>query len=684
MPRRITPEDLYKIRQPGECRLSPGGTRLAVVVSQSDKETLKRFSNIWVVPTGGGEPRQFTQGKYSDGSPRFSPDGRTIAFLSNRSGKSEVWTIPTDGGEARQLTKLQGSVSNLAFSPNGKKLAVVFTPLDAEAKEREANQKKGLPGQEAPKVRAIERIFYKLDGAGFIPKERSHLWLVDVESGRAKQMTDDDRYDESHPVFSPDGKWIYFNSNRTADPDVDLEREQIWRIPARGGAVEKIRTFDGPSSGFSISPDGEWIAFHGHPDADAPWGTKHTKLWLVRAGGGRPVELTANLDRTCTNTTINDTFGTGSTAPPIWSPDSQWVHFVISNEGNTEIWGSHIRKRKAAPVVNRRGAVLHYDIHFASGSIYATFSDPHTPGEVYFLSMRETQVARHLTTFNEWLKKLTVVLPEEFWFEGKGRHRLQGWVLPGRHPAGGKTPAILYIHGGPGTQYGRVFFHEFQVLAARGYTVIFSNPRGGTGYSEKHYAAIHNAWGTVDYDDLMRFTDESLRRFPFIDRRRLGVAGGSYGGYMTSWIIGHTDRFAAAVTQRAVVNLASFWGSSDFGYAWYRSFGGKLAWRDPQHYLKMSPITYVDAVKTPTLIEHQENDQRCSIEQAEQLFAALKLRKVPTEFHRYPGESHGMSRGGRPDRRIERIDRIVAWFDSWLKPRTGRSRSTGRRPRGRR
>ncbi len=344
---------------------------------------------------------------------------------------------------------------------------------------------------------------------------------------------------------------------------------------------------------------------------------------------------------------------------------------MISNEGNTELWGTHIRERKPRPIVNRRGAVLHYDIHFPSGSVYATFSDPHTPGEVYFLSMRETQVARHLTTFNEWLKKKTVVLPEEFWFEGKGRHRVQGWVLPARRPAGKKGPAILYIHGGPGTQYGRVYFHEFQVLAARGYTVIYSNPRGGTGYSEKHLAAIYDAWGTVDYSDLMTFVDEALARFPAIDRRRLGVAGGSYGGYMTSWIIGHTNRFAAAVAQRAVVNLASFCGSSDFGYAWYRAFGGKVSWRDPAHYLKMSPITYVDAVKTPTLIEHQENDHRCSIEQAEQLFAALKLRKVPTEFHRYPDESHGMSRGGRPDRRIERLERIAAWFDRWIGKRGG-------------
>jgi dipeptidyl aminopeptidase/acylaminoacyl peptidase len=279
-----------------------------------------------------------------------------------------------------------------------------------------------------------------------------------------------------------------------------------------------------------------------------------------------------------------------------------------------------------------------------------------------------------MTDWNAWLQKRTVALPEEFWFRGRRRHRLQGWVLRPRRRGTGKRPAVLYIHGGPATQYGNVFFFEFQYLIGRGYTVFYCNPRGGAGYSEKHMAAIHNAWGTVDYDDLMTFTDEVLRRYPELDRRRLGVAGGSYGGFMTNWIVGHTNRFATAITQRSVVNLMSFSGTSDFGYAWPREFGGRIAWRDPEHYLKMSPLMYADSMRTPTLIEHQEHDDRCPIEQAEQLYTALKMRKIPTEFHRYPDESHGMSRGGRPDRRIERLERTAGWLDRWL----GQKRRGGR------
>ncbi len=686
MPARRTPiqaEDIYSIRQPFDLRLSPDGTRLAVVVRQADRKTLKNLSHIWMVTTSGSvPPQQFTQGAGGDSSPRFSPDGRHLAFISARSGKSEIWIMPIGGGEARQLTKLEGIVTDHAFAPDGKKVVAVFTPLDEEAKAREVKKKRGEPGSEAPQVRAIERIFYKLDGSGFIPKGRAHLWLIDVESGRGRQLTSDDHFDEYHPVYSPDGQWIYFNSNRSADPDIDLDREQIWRIPARGGTPQRVRTFDGPSSNFSISPDGAWIAFLGREDPDAPWNTRHTKLWLVPSRGGRPVELSARLDRSCENSTISDTFGTGATPPPVWSRDSRWIYFLVTNEGNTEIWRGSIDRSRPEPVMREPGAVIDFAIDFASRSLYATFSDLSTPGELYrFTHGSRKGEPERMSHWNDWLDRRRVSIPEEFWLEAKGRHRIQGWVLPptGRaaRTRGGKLPAVLYIHGGPATQYGRVFFHEFQYLAGRGYTVFYCNPRGGTGYSEKHMASIVNAWGTIDYDDLMRFTDSVLRRHPEIDRRRLGVAGGSYGGYMTNWIIGHTTRFAAAVTQRSVTNLMSFSGTSDFGYAWPKEMGGEKAWRDPLHYLQMSPISYVDTIRAATLIEHHENDHRCPIEQAEQLFAALKARKIPVEFHRYPEESHGMSRGGRPDRRVSRCERVAGWFDRWLPPRGNGGRRTG-------
>lgn len=711
MPRKtpIRPEDIYEIRCPSACRLSPRGDRLVTAVAQASRDHLRYLAHLWMVEVAapGAAPsaeRQFTFGKQSDRNPRWSPDGSRIAFTSSRTEKGELWLIAADGGEARQLTTLNGSVGDFAWSPDGKRLVIEFTPQDAEAKEREAKKKRGEPGAEAPRVRVIDRLHFKLDGAGFLPQGRTHLWMVDATTGKARPLTPEEPFDENEPRFSPDGRWVYFVSNRTSDPDLKFQRYDIWRMPSRGGRIEKIRNFDGPSTDFSLSPDGRWLAFLGQPDPNAPWHLHHTKLYLVPATGGRPVCLTESLDRQVGNSTISDTAGLAGSAPPVWSPDSRQLYFPVTNQGNTEIWRVDLKDRRPEPVVNEPGMVIDFAIDFAGGWIHATWNDLSNPGEVRSFPLpapakRATRTPRPLgrgagaaaarasaATLEEipgnrqprtwtrlnagWLAGREVAQPEEFWFRGSGRHPLQGWVLlPRRRTRARKLPGLLYIHGGPATQYGRAFFHEFQVLAAAGYAVFYSNPRGGTGYSVRHMNAILNRWGTVDYDDLMDFTDQVLRRHRQIDRQRLGVAGGSYGGFMTNWIIGHTQRFACAITSRSISNFMSFLGSSDFGYAWPVEFGGIGPWDDPKHYLRMSPLTYLKNMKTPTLIEHQEEDHRCPIEQAEQLWAGLKARGVPVQFLRYPGEPHGMSRNGRPDRRIDRLERIVEWLGRWTKAR---------------
>jgi dipeptidyl aminopeptidase/acylaminoacyl peptidase len=704
MPRRtpIRPEDIYEIRVPTDCRLSPGGDRLATAVTQADREQLKNTSHLWMAEVGDSvEPRcsQFTHSKHAERMPRWSPDGKIIAFLSTRSERTELWTIPADGGEGKQLTKLEGAIGEFAWSPDGRRLVVTFTPRDAEAKDREERKKKGDPGTEAPLVRTVQRLFYKHDGSGFLPQARTHISIVDALTGKARPLTGGNEFSESEPCFSPDGRWVYFTSNRSADPDRQADREDIWRIPTRGGSIERIRTFDGPAGEPGISPDGRWIAFLGKKDADQPWNLRHTKLWVVPSAGGRPVCLTERLDRTCRNTTISDTAGTGGGSPAIWSPDSRQVYFLVSNEGNGEIWRVGLRDRKPEPVVQARGQVLAYAIDFERGVIHTTWNDLENPGEIrsfplppagrdadlpgadlpaaelhgadlpaaelHGADLPPTGLVRSALNTG-WLAQRVLAVPEDVWFTGKGNHDLQGWILaPRRLSRARKGPAVLYIHGGPATQYGHAFFHEFQVLAARGYTVFYSNPRGGTGYSEKHLNAIVGKWGTIDYDDLMAFTDVALRRARHVARRRVAVAGGSYGGYMTNWIIGHTNRFACAITSRSISNFMSFVGTSDFGWLWPKEFGTMGPWEAPERYLRMSPLYYLKNMRTPTLIEHQEEDHRCPIEQAEQLWTALKWKGVPVEFLRYPGEPHGMSRGGRPDRRIDRLERIHAWLERW-------------------
>jgi dipeptidyl aminopeptidase/acylaminoacyl peptidase len=724
MPRRtpIRPEDIYEVRVPTDCRLSPRGDRIVTAVTQADREQLKNISHLWMADVGDNrEPRctQFTHGKHSERMPRWSPDGKTIAFLSTRSERTELWSIPADGGEARQLTRLDGTVGEFAWSPDGRRLVITFTPRDAEARVREERKKKGEPGAEAPLVRTVERLFYKLDGTGFLPQGRTHLFIIDAVTGKPRQLTDGEEFSEAEPCFSPDGKSVYFTSNRTGDPDRYADREDIWRIPARGGAIEKVRTFEGPSNEPSISPDGRWIAFLGKPGVDEPWNLRHDKLWVVPTAGGRAFCPTERLDRACRNTTISDTAGTGGSCPAVWSPDSRTCYFLVSNEGNGEIWRVALSDRRPEPVLRARGQALAFAIDFQREVIHTAWNDLESPGEIRSFPLPPARRGSRLlargarkrgrmgvaasglpgpdvtglrgpdlaptglvrSAFNtDWLAHRKTAIPEEVRFEVKGRHVLQGWILaPPRLSRVRRGPAVLYIHGGPATQYGHAFFHEFQVLAARGYTVFYSNPRGGTGYSEKHLNAIVGKWGTVDYDDLMAFTDTALRHARHVDRRRVAVAGGSYGGYMTNWIIGHTNRFACAVTSRSISNFMSFVGTSDFGWLWPKEFRAKGPWETPERYLRMSPLSYLKNMRTPTLIEHQEEDHRCPIEQAEQLWTALKWKGVPVEFLRYPGEPHGMSRGGRPDRRIDRLERIHAWLERWTKARRGRAAKRGAR-----
>jgi dipeptidyl aminopeptidase/acylaminoacyl peptidase len=671
MPPPIRPDDIYRIRQPLALRASPDGTRAVVTVTEVSREQLKNVTHLWMVDlSGDGPARQFTHGKHSETNPRWSPDGKRIGFVSGRSGKSEVWSIPADGGEARQVTDLKGSVEDFAWHPGGRKLAVVFRAQDADAKEREEKKKAGEPGSDSPAVLEVSRLFYKLDGAGFLPKSRPHLWLVDAETGKGKALTKGEVHSESSPRFSPDGKWLYFLSNRTEDPDRDLERVDFWRMPAGGGAIRNVKKFDGPAHGYSFSPDGRWIAFLGERDAHAKWNTQQTKLWLIPAEGGRPVELTPKLDRSCANSSLNDTFGTPPTPDPAWSPDGKRIAFAIVNEGNTEVWEVSPADRKPNPLLTRAGVALDFHVDWSRSLVHAVFAEARNPGEVVtFPAMGEPGEAVVRTRLNQdWLARRRLATPREVWCLSTGGRPVQGWVLlpPGLR-AKAKCPGILYIHGGPAAQYCNAYFHEFQVLAAAGFAVFYSNPRASTGYSRRHQAEVVGRWGTLDYDDLMHFTDAALKAAPEIDRRRLGVAGGSYGGFMTNWIVGHTKRFSAAVSSRGISNFLSFVGSSDFGYAWPKGFFGiDSPWDAASRFLAMSPLSYLKSMKTPMLIEHQEEDHRCPVEQAEQLWAALKYKGVPCEFLRYPQEPHGMSRGGRPDRRLDRMDRIVKWFRRWL------------------
>ena len=661
----ITAAHLYRFQLLTDCMLSPDGEHVVYVLQRVERRTEKKYSNLWLVPTGSGRPRQFTFGSHTDMQPRWSPDGRAIAFLSDRgtAGQFQICSMPLHGGEARPLTALHGSFGQLSWAPSGRQLVFEFQKQDADAAERERDAHKKKLGVVA---RHIKRLSYKMDGAGFLPNERWHIWLLDARNGRAQQLTDGAR-DESDPAFSPDSAQIVYCSNHSAEPDLTPGAVDLFLRTVARTRTRKLAAPYGPKSAPVFSPDGRWIAYYGL--RGEPEGWENTNLWVLPLAGGAPRNLTGALDVAVADGTINDLPGGPVIRPPAWSTDSTRIYFQVARHGDTLLQSITLAGAASVQtVVAGAGTVGAFSLDAAQRRVAYLAGSMASTDELCVQVLAAAtirQLTRHNTAMLQGLRLGTV---EELWFSGAARNPLQGWILkpPGFNPAR-KYPSILQIHGGPWAQYGNYFMHEFYFLAARGYVVYFCNPRGGQGYGEKHAKAILNKFGTADYADLMAFTD-LVQRKRYIDRQRMGVTGGSYGGFMTSWIIGHTQRFKAAVVQRTVTNWTSMVGSSDGNTFFRRWLGHKAPWEDLQNYWRQSPIAHIGNARTPTLVIHSEQDMRCEIEQGEQLFVALKTLGVETEMVRFPDESHGLSRGGRTDRRVARLEHIARWFDRYLKP----------------
>jgi dipeptidyl aminopeptidase/acylaminoacyl peptidase len=667
--RVITADDLYQFKRIGDGRISPDGRHVIYTVQRIDRKTEKKHTNLWLAPAAGGQARQFTGGDQTDNQPRWSPDSRQIAFLSNRDDEKQpqVYLIAGDGGEARRLTELKGQFGDFEWSPDGKQLLLNFRQKDPDTIEREADEQKKKLGMVA---RRITRVFYKEDSRGYLPQERWHIWTVNVETGETVQLTGGD-YDENHARWSPDGRSVIFSSNRSPDPDFDLDAAEIYVIPAAGGDIHQVETgHEGHKSMPVYSPDGRWIAYLGRRFKGSWW--QNTSVYVVAAEGGRARNLTAAHDLHVASATLGDVGGTPLLMAPVWSNDGRTLYFQASRHGNQPLLALSWQDDEPAlePVVGS-GVVGAFSFDAAQECVAYVCADLRQPGELFVRQMAGGATRQVSSANSDLLAGLDLPEVEEVWFKGKDGTDIQGWILsPNGFDPEQKYPAILQIHGGPMMQYGNNFTHEFYFLAAQGYVVYFSNPRGSQGYGEKHSSAIYNQWGTVDFDDLMAWADFVVPR-PYVDTARLGVSGGSYGGYMTTTIIGRTDRFQAAVAERVVSNFISMWGSCDFNWAWTLNFEHQTPWQNVENYWRQSPISGIGGARTPTLVIHSEQDMRCSQEQGEQLFVALKKLGIETEFILFPEESHGLSREGRTDRRVARLNHIARWFNKHLRGDSG-------------
>lgn len=676
-PAALPPSSLRDFVWVSDPRLAPDGRRVAFVQTRVDAARDDYATSIWL-GEGASPPRPLTFEPGDAVSPRWSPDGRRLAFLSKRSGKTQIHVLELGGGEAWQLSDDPLGAGAFAWAPDGRRIA--FVSRAAGPDEQATAPPEPETGRSKPPV-VTERLTTRADGRpGWLPPRRAHLWVVATDRGpkvQAARVTSGD-FDDGTPAWSRDGATLYFSAVRKPDADWAGNDTEIYAVPADGGREPTALTDRlGPDDNPTVSPDGRFIAYTGYDDAGRQSHTVTHLYVLDTATLGRR-ELARGLDRSVGDGVIADMGTRDEGLRLVWRADSRAVYFVSADRGAVQLYEATLDGRYRALTTLAMGDIRAFDVA-ADGRMLVTHSAPTAPVELY--AFRPAEATRRaawqpLTSVNTALAARAGFVPyEELWMPGAApavsafpdhaageRQWIQGWLLkpPGFDPAR-HYPLVLYIHGGPHAMYGTAFFHELQVLAHAGYLVLITNPRGSTGYGERFANVIQYRYPGDDFEDLMAALDFVVARGA-VDPARLYVAGGSGGGLLSAWAVGHTDRFAAAVVERAVTNWHSFAGTSDLNYYFVTHWFRDGPWRDPADYLARSPLSYVERVRTPVLVIHNQDDFRAPLDQGLQFYTALRELKKPARLAVFPDSSHGMSRDGRPNQRIARLGLILDWF----------------------
>jgi dipeptidyl aminopeptidase/acylaminoacyl peptidase len=705
--RGITERDLFDFVWIGDPQISPDGSRVAFVRVTVNEKKLGYDTTIWSVPTGGGEEAHRLSSGPHDSSPRWSPDGKLLLFMraTEKEGKPEppqLALLPMNGGDAWTFTDLPKGAGSPHWSPDGK--AIAFTsssnPEDIakqqkkKAKEEEAKKAVAAAASASPAASAkptatpsknserdeeresdvlvVTHAVYREDNEGDTDFKRpSHIWSIAApktadEKVEPKQITSG-RFDEGEPVWSLDGAQIYFPSLHVDEPYYELPRTEIYSVGASGGEPIKLTSLDFDASGLTLSPDGKQFAFVASQNQPVNSYTE-PDLWVLDvAKDAKPRNLTQQFDYDVGQGVFGDQAPprAGGHNAPIWSADGKSILEIFGREGRTNLGSFDTATGAMTEVTKGDQAVVSFRAASNDSKIVCLISTPTRLGDLFLIDSNAQP--KQLTDVNHELwAQLNLTEPEELTYKSFDGKNIQAWLQkPPNFDPNKKYPLILNIHGGPHGAYGYIFEHEFQWMAAKGYIVLYPNPRGSTTYGQEFGNVIQYHYPGDDYQDLMRGVDEVIKRGD-IDDQKLGVTGGSGGGLLTDWVVTHTQRFTAAVAQRDIASWEHWWYTADFTLfqpTWFKA----APFDDPDDFKARSPITYIKNVKTPMMFILGETDTRTpSGAGGEEMFRALKFRKVPAVMVKFPGESHELSRSGQPWHRVERLEHIMGWFDKWL------------------
>jgi len=650
---RLTPMDIFQLELATDPQISPDGRRIVYVRQFADIMSDRRCSNLWIINFDGSDHRPLTTGNYRDTSPRWSPDGSQLLHLSDREGSSQIFRRWMDTGQSGKLTNLTSAPAGIAWSPDGQWIS--FTAHVPDEGPRIVQMPKPPEGAKwAEPARVIDKLVYRFNAAGYLRPGYTHLFVLPAEGGTPRQISTGKFHHggaavrASEAVWTPDGKHLIMSANRHDNWEMEPTDTEIYEFSVTDGAVRALTSRKGPDGSPAVSPDGRFIAYTGFDERYQ--GYQITRLSVTNRDGSGARTVTAALDR--------------DVSSPRWAPDGSGIYFLSDERGNTGLCFTTLEGevKRLTGNVNRGDFTLARNGNFAIG-----YTRPAVPGDIA-AGAAANPAARRITAVNGDLfagKQLPE--GEEIWYESsKDRRKIQGWLLkpPGFDPAK-KYPLILEIHGGPFANYGDRFYIEKQLMAARGYVVLYTNPRGSTSYGEEFGNLIHHAYPGDDFFDLNAGVDAALAK-GYIDPQRLYVTGGSGGGVLTCWMIGRTTRFRAAVTVYPVINWYSFVLTSDIGnWTVQRWFPG-FPWDHVEHYEKRSLLSVVKNVKTPTMILTGEADYRTPMSDSEQYYQALKLLGVETVLVRVPDEPHGIQ--VRPSHHVSKILHILEWFERHGKP----------------